>query len=1032
MAEKPNDIEAIYNAALKKGSEAERSAYLNAVCGDDAVLRARLEALLKAHEEAGDFLEAPVIDPSVTLGDPHLTEGPGTIISRYKLLEKIGEGGMACVYMAEQKEPIRRKVALKIIKLGMDTKQVIARFEAERQALAMMDHPNIAKVLDAGATETGRPYFVMELVKGISITEYCDKNKLNTRERLDLFIQVCNAVQHAHQKGIIHRDIKPSNIMVTLLDGRPVPKVIDFGIAKATSLELTEKTLFTRYAQMIGTPEYMSPEQAEMSGLDVDTRTDIYSLGVLLYQLLTGALPFDPETLRAAGYAEIRRTIVEDEPPRPSTRLSSLGEEAKKVAESRGTEVSLLVARLRKELEWIPLKAIRKDRTRRYRSAAEMSDDVQNYLNGAPLIAGPESSLYRLKKSMHRNRALVISIFSVLAVLLAGIVASTVLAISADNSRAEAERQARISQAVADFLTDDLLGSVAPEKAKSPEVTVHSILDAASKSLEDRFEGKPLIEALIREKLGETYRKLGDYKAAEPHLERAYRIRAEQLGEEDISTLTSVHNLGSLYLVQARHDDAEPLLVGAWQIRRRLLGEEHPDTLASAVQVAYLSLFYGSSVVSDVEGLFAETLETARGVLGDEHVDTLDAMLGLSAIYHASGRHEEAESLCARGLETAERVLSAEHELTLWFMNLSAMLHFTQGRYGQGAQLVTRAFEIGQRALGNEHPSTIHSMFMRGAMHRVQQQDDEAESLWEESVQLSRRVLGDEHFWTLLYMHNLAILYRDQGRYQDAERLLAEALEGRRKVLGEEHPETFVTMGSLGRLYRWQGKLNQAEQLLAECYQKSRETLGEEHPSTIGLIGDLAFLYFRQGRIDEAGALRAKAIEMMRRFYGDENPITLGAMHDLGELYLNFGRDVEAETLLSKALEGRRRVLGEEHPDTQASMGVVYFKRGQYDKAEPLLVKELENERRIPGREIPPLISMYNLALVHHRQGDYDKAEPLLVELLESSQRVLSEGHPHTAAAMNELIKLYEDWGKPQKAEQWRTKLPRKKGTEEQ
>ena len=1025
MAEKPNDIEAIYNAALKKGSEAERSAYLDAVCSDDAVLRARVEALLKAHEEAGDFLEAPVIDPSVTLGDPHLTEGPGTIISRYKLLEKIGEGGMACVYMAEQKEPIRRKVALKIIKLGMDTKQVIARFEAERQALAMMDHPNIAKVLDAGATETGRPYFVMELVKGISITEYCDKNKLNTRERLDLFIQVCNAVQHAHQKGIIHRDIKPSNIMVTLLDGRPVPKVIDFGIAKATSLELTEKTLFTRYAQMIGTPEYMSPEQAEMSGLDVDTRTDIYSLGVLLYQLLTGALPFDPETLRAAGYAEIRRTIVEDEPPKPSTRLSSLGEEAKKVAESRGTEVSLLVARLRKELEWIPLKAIRKDRTRRYRSAAELSDDVQNYLNGAPLIAGPESTVYRFRKFVSRNRALVTGLAAVLAVVTVGVVVSTVFAV-------RAERQAMISQAVADFLTDDLLGSVAPEKAKSPEVTVHSILDAASKSLEDRFEGKPLIEASIREKLGETYRKLGDYKAAEPHLERAYRIRAEQLGEEDRSTLTSVHNLGSLYLVQARHDDAEPLLVGAWQIRRRLLGEEHPDTLASAVQVAYLSLFYGSSAVSDVEGLFAETLETARGVLGDEHLVTLDAMLGLSAIYHASGRHEEAESLCARGLETAERVLSAEHELTLWFMNLSAMLHFTQGRYGQGAQLITRAFEISQRALGNEHPSTINSMFMRGAMYRFQEQDDQAESLWEESVQLSRRVLGDEHFWTLYYMHHLAILYRDQERYQDAERLLAEALEGRRKVLGEEHPETFVTMGSLGRLYRRQGKLNQAEQLLAECYRKGREALGEEHPSTIQFLADLAFLYFRQGRIDEAGALRAKAIEMMRRFYGDENPITLRAMHDLGELYLNFGRDVEAETLLSKALEGRRRVLGEEHPDTQASMGVVYFKRGQYDKAEPLLVKELENERRIEGREIPPLISMYNLALVHHRQGDYDKAEPLLVELLESSQHVLSEGHPHTAAAMNELIKLYEDWGKPQKAEEWRAKLPRKKGTEEQ
>ncbi|MHC4694153.1 MAG: protein kinase domain-containing protein, partial [Planctomycetota bacterium] len=533
MNKEPKDIKSIFAEAIEKKSDKERAAFLDKACKGDSDLRSKVDDLLKAHSQAGDFLEEPAIGPSVTLGDPNLTEGPGTIISRYKILEKIGEGGMACVYMAEQKEPIRRKVALKIIKLGMDTRQVIARFEAERQALAMMDHPNIAKVLDAGATETGRPYFVMELVKGVCITEYCDKNKLNTRERLDLFMQVCNAVQHAHQKGIIHRDIKPSNIMVTLHDGQPVPKVIDFGIAKATCMELTEKTLFTRYAQMIGTPEYMSPEQAEMSGLDVDTRTDIYSLGVVLYQLLTGTLPFDPEALRSYGYAEIRRTIVEDEPPRPSTRLSSLGEEAEKVAESRGTKIALLVERLRKELEWIPLKAIRKDRTRRYRSAAEMSDDVQNYLNGAPLIAGPESTLYRLRKSIHRNRALVISTCSVVVVLVAGIMASAILAISADRSRVEARRQAKISQAVADFLRDDLLGSADPWTGRTEGTSVISFLDAASKQLEGKFADEPLIEASIRFTIGRTLWHLGRYKEAAKHLKRSLEIRRNQLGNED-------------------------------------------------------------------------------------------------------------------------------------------------------------------------------------------------------------------------------------------------------------------------------------------------------------------------------------------------------------------------------------------------------------------------------------------------------------------------------------------------------------------
>lgn len=441
--------ERIFRKAVRIADPEEREAHIREACAGHPELRREIESLLTADKEAGQFLEAPPIDFDVTLNDSPLAEGPGTIIGPYRLLEKIGEGGMATVYMAQQKKPLLRKVAVKIIKLGMDTREVIARFEVERQALAMMDHPNIAKVLDADATDTGRPYFVMELVAGISITDYCDKNKLTTQERLKLLIPVCNAIHHAHQKGIIHRDLKPSNIMVTMHDGCPVPMVIDFGIAKAISRQLTEKTVFTRYAQMIGTPEYMSPEQAEMSAIDIDTRTDIYSLGVVLYELLTGALPFDQETLRSAAMAEIQRIIKEDEPLRPSTRLSKLGNEAEKIAAQRSTNITALANRLHRELEWIPMKAMRKDRTRRYTSASEFAHDIRNYLNGIPLIAGPELASYRLQKFLHRYRLPVAVTAGIAAALVIGFVVSTsfyVRTMHAQAQMAELESQIEVDK----------------------------------------------------------------------------------------------------------------------------------------------------------------------------------------------------------------------------------------------------------------------------------------------------------------------------------------------------------------------------------------------------------------------------------------------------------------------------------------------------------------------------------------------------------------------------------------------------------
>ena len=424
----PPSPERLFEAALQFTNPAERAAYLEDACGGDAALRQCIEVLLQDYAQAGPFLEqAPAAFSLRSLvaatGTVPLTEKPGDQIGRYKLREQIGEGGCGVVYVADQQEPVRRRVALKLIKLGMDTRQVIARFEAERQALALMDHPNIAKVLDGGATDTGRPYFVMELVRGIRITDFCDQHQLPTAERLKLFMLVCSAVHHAHQKGIIHRDIKPSNILVTLHDSVPVPKVIDFGIAKATSDQrLTDKTIYTAFDQFIGTPAYMSPEQAQFSGLDIDTRSDIYTLGVLLYELLTSKTPFDHQRLVAAGLDEIRRIIREEDPPRPSTRLSSLHvTERTVVAQRRQAELPKLLGLICGDLDWIVMKTLEKDRERRYETANDLASDIRRHLNNEPVVACPPSSMYRLQKLARRNKLAFGAVTAVLAALVLGL-----------------------------------------------------------------------------------------------------------------------------------------------------------------------------------------------------------------------------------------------------------------------------------------------------------------------------------------------------------------------------------------------------------------------------------------------------------------------------------------------------------------------------------------------------------------------------------------------------------------------------------
>lgn len=861
-----------------------------------------------------DYQTAHLANVTAALFDAALPSAIGP----YQIKSVIGKGGMGIVYLAEQAEPIRRTVALKVIKVGMDTEQVIARFESERQAVARMNHPNVARVLDAGATETGRPYFVMEYVAGQTITAYADTHRLTVRQRLELFIQACRAVEHAHQKAIIHRDLKPSNILVTTASpGEPgVVKVIDFGLAKAIGSGLSGGVAITEAGQMLGTPEYMSPEQADLGSVDIDTRTDVYSLGVVLYELLAGVLPFDPQSLRSGGLLQVQRIIREVEPPSPADGLSRLGPEADDVAEKRRVPLRSLSLTLNGEIEWVIRKALRKERSERYATATELADDVRRYLDHQPLRAGPDSLGYRARKFLRRNRGTVAAGGLVAAALVAGAIGTSWQAVRAtraqtgletalgvvrqQKSEVDASNQnLRIAQrdltsalaevrrqkaevdsanaglsAVNRFLTEDLLQSADPGQARGDQLTVREALDIASADIDRRFADQPAVEASIRYTLAVTYDALGEAEAGLPHARRSL------------------------------------------EIRRKTLGDAHPDTVASL-----------NAVVTVLQSL---------------------------------GRTDEAETLSREALERARPLAAGHPQVLVTALSNAAAAEEARGRHAEAERLLREALLTTRKAFGDEHPATLTAINNVATMLTATARPADAEPLLREVIATNRRLFGDDHPDTLLARCNLARALQDQKKPAEAETLIRDALGRLRKVLGDNHPAVFSQMRNLGSTLEDQERYDEAVQLYRPALAALRKRYGDDHPETITAANHLASLLLATGQVQEAATVNRQVLASCRRQLGEGHPFTIMSMNNLGIALWKLEQFAEAEPLFAEAY---RRAPRSELDDTRKAFcmsrwGPSLVKLGRHRDAEAPL---LEAHRRLSAEGLEKTEPMLNV-----------------------------------------------------------------------